>query len=125
MHGITVATAVITSITVIVTRTGTSAITARSGTACARCTRPHPLAGPCTCLSKEYTTDGRVLFKDLCTNEAAINPRLWLRSRRARSMRRCSRLQRGPVPDGAGERDAAGRPDDRAAEVSIRVRESS
>ena len=32
------------------------------------------VAGPCTCLSKEYTTDGRVLFKDLCTNEAAINP---------------------------------------------------
>ena len=32
------------------------------------------VAGPCTCLSKEYTPDGRVLFKDLCTNEAAINP---------------------------------------------------
>ena len=31
-------------------------------------------SGPCTCLSKEYTQDGRVLFKDLCTNEAAINP---------------------------------------------------
>jgi hypothetical protein len=31
-------------------------------------------AGPCTCLSKEYTPDGRVLFKDLCTNEAAMNP---------------------------------------------------
>jgi hypothetical protein len=34
----------------------------------------RPVAGPCTCLSKEYTPDGRVLFKDLCTNEAAINP---------------------------------------------------
>ena len=34
----------------------------------------RPVAGPCTCLSKEYTVDGRVLFKDLCTNEAAINP---------------------------------------------------
>ena len=34
----------------------------------------NPVAGPCTCLSKEYTEDGRVLFKDLCTNEAAINP---------------------------------------------------
>ena len=32
------------------------------------------VAGPCTCLSKEYTQDGRVLFKDLCTNEAAVNP---------------------------------------------------
>jgi hypothetical protein len=30
--------------------------------------------GPCTCLSKEYTPDGAVLFKDRCTNEAAINP---------------------------------------------------
>ena len=32
----------------------------------------NPVAGPCTCLSKEYTQDGRVLFKDLCTNEAAM-----------------------------------------------------
>lgn len=31
-------------------------------------------AGACTCLTKEYTPDGRVLFKDRCTNEAAINP---------------------------------------------------
>jgi hypothetical protein len=33
-----------------------------------------PVNGPCTCLSKEYTDDGRVLFKDLCTKESAINP---------------------------------------------------
>ena len=32
------------------------------------------VAGPCTCLSKEYTPEGAVLFKDRCTNEAAINP---------------------------------------------------
>ena len=32
--------------------------------------------GPCTCLSKEYTPQGQVLFKDRCTNEAAINPPL-------------------------------------------------
>ena len=32
------------------------------------------VAGPCTCLTKQYTPDGRVLFKDICTNEAAINP---------------------------------------------------
>ena len=31
-------------------------------------------AGPCTCLSKEYTPEGAVLFKDRCTNEAAMNP---------------------------------------------------
>ena len=28
----------------------------------------------CTCLTKEYTQEGAVLFKDICTNEAAINP---------------------------------------------------
>ena len=28
----------------------------------------------CTCLTKEYTPEGAVLFKDVCTNEAAINP---------------------------------------------------
>ena len=28
----------------------------------------------CTCLTKEYTAEGAVLFKDICTNEAAINP---------------------------------------------------
>jgi hypothetical protein len=30
--------------------------------------------GPCTCLSKEYTPEGAVLFKDNCTNEMAMNP---------------------------------------------------
>ena len=78
--GCTVATTVVgassTSDIVTITRTGTFAITARSGMAFARSVTPLPVrvAGPCTCLSKEYTPDGRVLFKDLCTNEAAINP---------------------------------------------------
>ena len=36
--------------------------------------RPVAVAGPCTCLSKEYTPEGAVLFKDRCTNEAAMNP---------------------------------------------------
>jgi hypothetical protein len=31
-------------------------------------------AGPCTCLTKEYTPEGAVLFRDRCTNEAAMNP---------------------------------------------------
>ena len=31
-------------------------------------------ANPCTCLSKEYTPEGAVLCKDLCTKEAAMNP---------------------------------------------------
>ena len=32
------------------------------------------VAGPCTCLTKQYTPEGAVVFKDICTNEAAINP---------------------------------------------------
>ncbi len=31
-------------------------------------------ADPCTCLTKEYADDGRVLFKDVCTEESAISP---------------------------------------------------
>ena len=34
------------------------------------------VAGPCTCLTKEYTPEGAVLFKDRCTNEMAMNPPL-------------------------------------------------
>lgn len=30
--------------------------------------------GPCTCLSKEYTPDRMVVFKDRCTNEMAAAP---------------------------------------------------
>jgi len=33
-----------------------------------------PAVNPCTCLTKEYTPEGALLFKDICTNEAAINP---------------------------------------------------
>ena len=33
-----------------------------------------PVVNRCTCLTKEYTPEGAVLFKDICTNEAAINP---------------------------------------------------
>lgn len=28
----------------------------------------------CNCLTKQYTQDGAVVFKDLCTNEMAMNP---------------------------------------------------
>ena len=31
-------------------------------------------AGRCTCLTKEYTPEGAVVFKDTCTNEMAMNP---------------------------------------------------
>ena len=30
--------------------------------------------GPCTCLTKEYTQEGAVVFKDRCTAEMAMNP---------------------------------------------------
>jgi hypothetical protein len=32
------------------------------------------VAGLCTCLTKEYTPEGVVVFKDLCTNEMASGP---------------------------------------------------
>jgi hypothetical protein len=31
-------------------------------------------AGPCTCLTKDYTPEGQVVFKDLCTQEMASAP---------------------------------------------------
>jgi hypothetical protein len=30
--------------------------------------------GPCTCLTKNYTPDGKVVFADLCTKESASAP---------------------------------------------------
>lgn len=33
-----------------------------------------PAAGPCTCLSKEYTPEKLVVFRDRCTNEMAAAP---------------------------------------------------
>ncbi len=35
---------------------------------------PVITGGRCTCLTKEYTPEGVVVFKDLCTNEMAMNP---------------------------------------------------
>jgi hypothetical protein len=32
-----------------------------------------PAAAPCTCLTKTYTDDGSVLFKDVCTQESAMS----------------------------------------------------
>ncbi|MCC6887904.1 MAG: hypothetical protein IT536_05150 [Hyphomicrobiales bacterium] len=34
----------------------------------------RPVASTCTCLVKEYLPNGSVLFRDVCTNESAINP---------------------------------------------------
>ena len=33
-----------------------------------------PTYNRCTCLTKEYTPQGAVVFKDVCTNEMAMNP---------------------------------------------------
>ena len=30
--------------------------------------------GPCTCLTKDYTPEGQVVFRDLCTKEMAMAP---------------------------------------------------
>jgi hypothetical protein len=35
---------------------------------------PAVTARPCTCLTKEYTPDNLVVFKDLCTKEVASAP---------------------------------------------------
>jgi len=35
---------------------------------------PVASAGPCTCLTKDYTPEGQVVFKDLCTKETAMAP---------------------------------------------------
>jgi len=35
-----------------------------------------PSTNRCTCLTKEYTPQGQVVFKDVCTNEMAMNPPL-------------------------------------------------
>jgi hypothetical protein len=33
-----------------------------------------PTYNQCTCLTKDYTPEGAVVFKDTCTNEMAMNP---------------------------------------------------
>jgi hypothetical protein len=33
-----------------------------------------PSTNRCTCLTKDYTPQGAVVFKDVCTNEMAMNP---------------------------------------------------
>lgn len=33
-----------------------------------------PAPGPCTCLVKDYTPDGLVVFTDMCTKESASAP---------------------------------------------------
>jgi hypothetical protein len=49
---------------------GTAAIAAPAYAAVA----PKPAAGPCTCLTKEYTKENLVVFKDRCTKETAAAP---------------------------------------------------
>jgi hypothetical protein len=35
---------------------------------------PRPVVSTCNCLTKEYTQEGQVVFKDLCTQEMAMAP---------------------------------------------------
>jgi hypothetical protein len=34
----------------------------------------RPVASNCNCLVKEYLPNGATLFRDVCTNESAVNP---------------------------------------------------
>jgi hypothetical protein len=34
----------------------------------------RPVASTCTCLVKEYLPNNVVMFRDVCTNEYAMNP---------------------------------------------------
>jgi hypothetical protein len=48
---------------------------AAGGVATYAATSPStPTTNRCTCLTKEYTPQGAVVFKDVCTNETAMNP---------------------------------------------------
>ncbi len=48
---------------------------AAGGVATYAATTPStPTTNRCTCLTKEYTPQGAVVFKDVCTNESAMNP---------------------------------------------------
>ena len=43
-------------------------------TAATYASTPAPATSTCTCLTKQYTPQGAVVFKDVCTNEMAMNP---------------------------------------------------
>jgi len=53
-------------------------VIATGGVAAAATTYAATTSGPatstCTCLTKQYTPQGAVVFKDVCTNEMAMNP---------------------------------------------------
>ncbi len=52
----------------------TGPVIAAGGVATYAATTPAPVTNRCTCLTKEYTPQGAVVFKDVCTNEMAMNP---------------------------------------------------
>jgi hypothetical protein len=49
-------------------------VIAAGGVAAAATYAAAPSTNRCTCLTKEYTPQGQVVFKDVCTNEMAMNP---------------------------------------------------
>ncbi len=54
----------------------TAPMVAAGGVATYAATTPTtaPATNRCTCLTKDYTPQGAVVFKDVCTNEMAMNP---------------------------------------------------
>jgi len=53
-------------------RIWTAPVIAAGGVATYAATTPS--TNRCTCLTKDYTPQGAVVFKDVCTNEMAMNP---------------------------------------------------
>lgn len=51
-------------------------VVATGGVAGAATYASTPATNTCTCLTKQYTPQGAVVFKDVCTNEMAMNPPL-------------------------------------------------
>jgi hypothetical protein len=49
-------------------------VIATGGVATYAATTTGPATSTCTCLTKQYTPQGAVVFKDVCTNEMAMNP---------------------------------------------------
>jgi hypothetical protein len=49
-------------------------VIATGGVATAATYASTPATSTCTCLTKQYTPQGAVVFKDVCTNEMAMNP---------------------------------------------------
>jgi len=59
-----------------------------------------PTYNRCTCLTKEYTQEGAVVFKDVCTQEIAMNPPA--NPGPSAQSELPPQMQQGPAPQGYG-----------------------